>query len=217
MDENGCLEHESEFLFAQPGECPNASFLQALGDVLGSTKNARGTVFAWGDFENTVLASLLRDFEESDFAVPRSLLKDGDRAMFNLMTLFSKGLYMPGSGWSVSIKKLLLPTLQSSKRLRSMYGSPSYSGHNFSDMQWWVPSDSNQDVPCDPYSLLTGVEATRGVSHGGDAIAAYAMLQNSDLDGTSRSEIEASLKRYCELDTLAMAMMVLGIQDLMEE
>jgi len=37
---------------------------------------------------------------------------------------------------------------------------------------------------------------------------AYAKLQNAGLSDHQRKAIEASLKRYCELDTLAMAMIV---------
>ena len=55
------------------------------------------------------------------------------------------------------------------------------------------------------------------VAQGGDAIAAYKTLQHEDLDPNARSAMEASLRRYCELDMLAMVMMMQGIQDLLDK
>ena len=43
---------------------------------------------------------------------------------------------------------------------------------------------------------------------GGAAMAAYARLQFEDLSAVQRRAIEAALRRYCELDTLAMVMAV---------
>jgi hypothetical protein len=43
---------------------------------------------------------------------------------------------------------------------------------------------------------------------GGAAMVAYARLQTEDLPDPTRKSIESGLLRYCELDTLAMAMVV---------
>lgn len=45
------------------------------------------------------------------------------------------------------------------------------------------------------------------------AATAYARLQFESLNGEARARINASLLRYCELDTLAMVMIVQGWQD----
>jgi len=44
------------------------------------------------------------------------------------------------------------------------------------------------------------------IANGGSAIIAYAQLQDPDLDQKERQRLEKQLKRYCELDTLAMVM-----------
>lgn len=44
------------------------------------------------------------------------------------------------------------------------------------------------------------------ITNGGAAMVAYAKLQSPDLNGDERRLIEGQLKRYCELDTLAMVM-----------
>ena len=211
MESNGNVEHVSDFLHAHPGDCPNQLFLEALSESLGSME---GTVLAWGAHENTTLTALLRS-ESGTYPVISELLTGGDRAIVDLMNVLSKGYYAPGSGASSSMKKLLLPTLQLSTELQMIYSQPTYSGKNFTDMQWWVES-SEADGPCDPYSLLGKFDTNMcSVVHGGDAIAAFEQLQREDLDPTVRTATEASLLRYCELDTLAMAMMVQGVEDLM--
>jgi hypothetical protein len=46
------------------------------------------------------------------------------------------------------------------------------------------------------------------ISEGGAAAMAFARLQFEDLDHDVRVAIKAALLRYCELDTLAMVMIV---------
>jgi len=211
MDRDGSVEHVGEFLFARPGECPNRPFLEALTESLA---HSEGTVFRWGAHENTILAALLRSESSGAFPVIESLLTGGDRAMVDLMQILAKGYYAVGSGASSSLKKLLLPTMQASKELQMIYSEPTYSGKNFTDMQWWVASEED-GLPCDPYSLLGTFETdVSGIAQGGDAIAAYETLQRVDLDPEVRAATEASLLRYCELDTLAMAMVLQGVEDL---
>jgi len=44
------------------------------------------------------------------------------------------------------------------------------------------------------------------VSDGGAALTAYGKLQYTNMSIREREELTAALKRYCELDTLAMVM-----------
>ena len=76
--------------------------------------------------------------------------------------------------------------------------------------------------PQDPYSLLTKyAEDLLGetvlsnedpddlvIAEGGAATTAYARLQFESLNPATRSKINEALLRYCELDTLAMVMIV---------
>ena len=130
MHGNGNVEHVSDFLHAQPGECPNHSFLEALSESLNAWE---GTIFSWGAHENTILVALLRS-EAGSYPLIESLLAGGDRGMVDLMKVLSKGYYVPGSGASSSMKKLLLPTLQWSTELKLLYSKPTYSGKNYTDM-----------------------------------------------------------------------------------
>jgi hypothetical protein len=48
------------------------------------------------------------------------------------------------------------------------------------------------------------------IAEGGAAALAYERLQSSKLSVTERNDIENALLRYCELDTLAMAIILKG-------
>jgi hypothetical protein len=52
------------------------------------------------------------------------------------------------------------------------------------------------------------------IAEGGAAATAYARLQFEDIKPETRVKINAALLRYCELDTLAMVMIVQGWRDL---
>ena len=102
---------------------------------------------------------------------------------------------------------------------------------NFKDFAWWVPEASNPSVPVEPYELLRrygadllGEEVRAGedpdelaITEGGAAATAYARLQFEDVDAVTRLKIREALLRYCELDTLAMVMIVQGWRGLLGE
>ena len=50
---------------------------------------------------------------------------------------------------------------------------------------------------------ISGLE---DISNGGEAMIAYAKLQYIDMSDREREELISGLKKYCELDTLAMVM-----------
>ena len=52
------------------------------------------------------------------------------------------------------------------------------------------------------------------IAEGGAATTAYARLQFETLNPDTRSKINEALLRYCELDTLAMVMIVQGWRSL---
>ena len=243
LHENGVVTHATEFIQTTPGVCPNLPFLLAIHDTF-EKRYTNGTIFRWGAHENTILRSIyantIDETERPSFkAMDRffgtafsddtghisdvNIIQDG---MVDLMSIASKGYYVRGSNASVSIKSLLLPTLQYSTHLRDLYEAPTYSSSNFNNMQWWVEYLPGSGIPIDPYKLLqnmrkdisddvTAAENTV-VAHGGDAIAAYSMLQRHDIEMNARQQVEQSLRRYCELDTLAMVMITQALLGYLE-
>jgi hypothetical protein len=102
---------------------------------------------------------------------------------------------------------------------------------NFKNFAWWVPSASDPSVPLEPYDLLRlegedllGEGLMPGedpdvlaITEGGAAATAYARLQFEDVDEVERRMIREALLRYCELDTLAMVMIVQAWQEAVGE
>jgi Domain of unknown function(DUF2779) len=237
MERDGTVLHAHEFLHAQPGMFPNYEFVRELKAAL---EGDAGTVFMWSHHENTILERIAAQLN-ADVAPPpdkkklvafiSSLTKNGARAMVDLKTLAQKSYFHPDTNGSNSIKKVLPAVLKTSSYLRTKYGRPTYGAAggigslNYKDRAWWV-QDANGGV-ADPYDSLSAsaqdllgddagdaiMSEEFGIAEGGAAASAYARLQFETLDESSRRLMERALLRYCELDSLAMVMIVEAWKD----
>ena len=242
LQENGRIEHRTQYLNTEPGAFPNYNFLRALQAALQSTT---GTIFRWASHENTVLNELREQLladpqppSDRDALVAfiesitsRKSGKRGEeivgaRCMADLCRLAEKLFFHPSTRGSSSLKKVLPAVMSSSDFLREFYAQPVYGGAggipslNFTEPMTWWRQESGRVL--DPYALLPpmfedipagelqkfDVGDQEGIREGGAAMAAYARLQFEDLPGAARERIENALLRYCELDTLAMVMVV---------
>ncbi len=148
----------------------------------------------------------------------------GKRNMVDLRKLVARHYYHPRMRGSQSIKYVLPAVLTGSDFLREKYFRPIYgynvapgSSRNFA-MQTWI--QFNGDTVVDPYELLPAVFddidkktwddlwADEDIRGGGAAMAAYLRLQQNGLPDEYRKKVEQGLLKYCELDTLAMVMIV---------
>ena len=229
MHEDGRVEHVGEFLLTDPVVFPNFKFAEALKAEL---EQDDGTVFMWSHHENTILNKIAEQLENTAnppsnapdlIAFIRSLVTGGDRQMYDLCKLSKDAYFHVGTKGSSSIKKVLPAVLKTSSTLKAKYSKPIYGSalgipsKNFQNFTWWV--DSGTGVPIEPYDLLKDYgSALFGeelddpdelvIAEGGAAATAYARLQFEDLNSDSRQKIKEALLRYCELDTLAMVMIV---------
>ena len=154
-----------------------------------------------------------------------SLVGNEDRLprLFDLGRAFERGVYVPGTKGSSSLKKVLPTLLRGSEVLQQKYGRPAYGAaggipsKNFQNFRW-VQLDE-QGHPLDPYRLLAPrfsdpalarVDEMEDegvvIADGGAAMVAYSVLESGQLSPDEQNEIRAQLLRYCELDTLAMVM-----------
>jgi hypothetical protein len=240
MHADGRVEHAGEFLMTEPVAFPNFAFARALKREL---ENDHGTVFMWSPHENTILNKIVDQIAETSNPPPdgeelsefmKSLVRDGNRAMYDLCRLSKAAYFHVSTKGSNSIKKVLPAVMATSRLLRkaysqATYGSPSgIVSMNYSGFTWWRPDDHGN--PQDPYSLLKSYgEDLLGeallpsedpddlvVAEGGAATTAYARLQFETLNPDTRAKINEALLRYCELDTLAMVMIVQAWRDFLE-
>ena len=192
-------------------------------------------------FELGTLAHQISDGEElRDFL--RSLVRpSGDmanawvptRPMVDQCQLVKRFLYLPDTHGSNSLKAVLPAILNASKRVQSVYSDPIYGFEanipslNYAQ-QTWIQFDRTGKVR-NPYDLLPALsdgltsseqEELRylnKIQDGGAALTAYARLMQEDLSDQHRRAIETGLKKYCELDTLAMVFLYQGVLDLLAE
>lgn len=241
LEKDGQLRHQDEFLLAEAGEFPNYAFARALMKALSSDD---GSVFMWSHHENTILKRIAEQLstdenapEDKDrlLAFIHSVVKDGDRAMVDLCALAKNAYFHPSTKGSNSIKKVLPAVLQSSAFLQKKYSKPIYGASdgitstNFKDFVWWELDESGEIR--DPYDKLQSFmddmlgdlaeEAQEAekyeIAEGGAAATAYARLQFESMDDKSRELIKRALLRYCELDTMAMVMILEAWQDWCEQ
>jgi len=110
--------------------------------------------------------------------------------------------------------------------LAEKYGKPIYGSEagipslNYKNKQWFELDENKK--PKDPYQLLDKVfkdldrnELDRlygdeELADGGAAMMAYAKMQFSEMTEEEYQELTQCLLRYCELDTLAMVMLLEG-------
>ncbi|NOT65709.1 MAG: DUF2779 domain-containing protein [Methylotenera sp.] len=235
MESDGSVRHAGEFLCVEPGVFPNYAFARALKAELDQDC---GTVFMWSHHENTILSAIVEQLAhdknppkdaEDLIKFLKTLIKGGERVMFDLCTFAEKAFFYPDTKGSNSIKKVLPAMLKVSQKLISTYSQPIYGKPNgivslnfaSADGFTWLSKEADGSV-LDPYAklkihastLLPDNVATDSsvIADGGAAATAYARLQFESLDGETRSRIKASLLRYCELDTFAMVMIVQGWQ-----
>lgn len=229
MHEDGRVEHVGEFLLTDPVVFPNFRFAEALKAELNQDD---GTVFMWSPHENTILKKITVQLENTPnppanaaelISFVQSLVKGGERQMYDLCKLSKDAYFHIGTKGSSSIKKVLPAVLKTSTVLKNKYSQPVYGSvngipsKNFRDFTWWV--DSGAGIPIEPYDLLKDYGSTLlgeelddpdelVIAEGGAAATAYARLQFEDLNSVARQKIREALLRYCELDTLAMVMIV---------
>lgn len=245
LHEDGRIEHRSEFLSTHPNQHPNIDFLRSLQQALsGNTGSVMMWSPYENSVLNGLIAQLQHagdrpaDADELiQFAEAITVKKEGNkvvhegsRAMFDLCEIAKKAFFHKSTKASSSIKKVLPAMLQSSAFLRQKYTQPIYGGgrdnsKNFTEpMTWWQPDPDGQ--PIDPYRLLPPVfddlalgednDDDTMLNQGGAAIMAYARLQFETISDDERLAWERALLKYCELDTLAMAMIVEGWRDWVE-
>ncbi|MBL0234080.1 MAG: DUF2779 domain-containing protein [Chitinophagaceae bacterium] len=233
MSENGSIEHKNQFLSFEKGAFPSYDFLRSLRrDLTGQP----GTIFRYHNHENTYLNLIYKQlFEDKsvpdrddlmsfiqeishpssdspDKWEPKNDMKDlYDYVLSHFYSLHSKG--------SNSIKQILPAVIKSSPYLQKKYTQPIYGTEirslNFTSPHIWL----NPEKGYDPYKTLPEVfpsidelkldlndGSLTELADGGAAMMAYAYLQFTDLPEDKRILYRDALLRYCELDTMAMAM-----------
>jgi hypothetical protein len=125
---------------------------------------------------------------------------------------------------------VLPAVLKSSQFVQDKYSKPigtiGVSSKNLQDDHVWLKKLDNEII--DPYKSLPPVHKNisqdeiearlsniDNIDDGGAALTAYGKIQYTDMTEKEREDIAAALKRYCELDTLAMVMIYEHLKSLL--
>ena len=233
-NQDGSVEHQSQYINNTPGEFPNFIFARALQAAIG---NDEGTIFKFATHENSIVNAIITQLEESKEADKNELIAflktiskatkkqakhwEGDRNMVDLCKVVKDYYYNPHTKGSNSIKAVLPAALNSSEFLKKKYSQPigniQLSSHNFPTNHIWLQKD--EDTIINPYKTLPplfdnwvetdideNISDMENIADGGAALTAYAKLQYVDMSQKERDELTCGLLKYCELDTLAMVM-----------
>ncbi len=215
VTKDGQIRHAGEWISLERGRLPNADFLRALREELGSDQ---GSVLHYAHHEKTVLKELALEADPDMAAWVRDLVSGRRGRMVDMQQLLLRHYYHPLARGSNSLKAILPAILRTSPRLQDKYAQPIYGtetmpSRNFCDHAWVVVENG---VPSDPYGALPQLEGEvcgdrvfldEQIKDGGGAMTAYARCQFTEMSEDEVNRIKPALLKYCELDTLAMVML----------
>lgn len=241
-NEDGTIEHRTEFISNTPGEFPNFHFARALRKAL---MNDIGSIFRFATHENSILNAIIQQLKASNEEDKEELILflkritvskknsvetwEGTRKMIDLNAIVKEYYYNPYTKGSNSIKAVLPASLNSSEFLKNKYANCleqiNVSSKNFNGNHVWLSMKNDELV--NPYKMLPPlyegwendekeetISEIESIADGGAALTAYAKLQYEDMTEKERSEITSGLLKYCELDTLAMVMIYEHLKEL---
>lgn len=233
--EDGTIGHKTEFINGNPGEFPNFEFARALKNALEKDEGSIFRFADHENTIITAIIKQLNDSNEADKVELTEFLKTishstkncadswkGERDMIDLRKIVLNYYYNPLTKGSNSLKYILPAILNTGSFLKNKYSKPiseiNLSSKNFPDDHVWLKEENGTVV--NPYQLLPKlfeewdadkIEETLSdletVADGGAALTAYSKLQFTDMSADERNELQKSLLKYCELDTLAMVML----------
>lgn len=170
-------------------------------------------------------------------------LRKGERDMVDQCGLAAKYYFHPHTRGSSSIKKVLPAIMRSSIFLKETYSQPIYGASgtmpslNYTDQSviWWQEDPEAPGTAIDPYQLLPSMLNSSGgnnselenlvdaeeklgaeggaIQNGGAAMMSYVRYQSGMVSVKEEEVMKAGMLIYCELDTLAMVMVMQGFLD----
>jgi hypothetical protein len=165
----------------------------------------------------------------------------GPQAMVDLHRLVQEGYYSAHAGGSISLKHMLPAILHDAPSTASLHQKTGLYGRdltidslNFHEPGGHVWLQASKGM--DPYKTLPAIfgsehgelnemlrrlagddEEEGKINQGGLAMTAYNYTQFACLNAAERRGIAQALLRYCELDTMAMVMLVQGLFELRQK
>jgi hypothetical protein len=237
LNENGSIEHKGQFINTERGKFPNYDFIRALQSELDTDNGTIFRYAAHENTFLNIIFDQLKSSDEPDkdelCAWIKTISKsrsdsvekwEGNRNMVDMLELVKKYYYNPLMKGSNSIKAVLPAAMKASDFLKKKYSKPVYGSetgirsYNFQNWVWYQLDENG--IPKDPYKLLPNLFSDilteelenfitdSDLSDGGAAMTAYAKMQFMEMSDQERQSVVQGLLKYCELDTMAMVMIM---------
>ena len=243
IDEDWNIKHENQYICFEKNTFPNFEFVRKLKGAVG---DGNGTIFRYHNHENTTLNKIREQLLLSDEKDKLKLIKfidlithdkkqnrKGDRDMVDIFKLVTAYYYSPNAKGSNSIKAILPAIISESSFLHKKYGKDGVYGKdleipslNFDNHCWITEGLTNPyktleqvfpDYDNEMLDAVEPIETLKELSDGGAALTAYNYLQYSNVSDEQRKHLREALFKYCELDTMAMVMIVEAWRDMIKE
>lgn len=217
LHEDGQLTHH-QWLGDGSAEYPNYAMVRQLQLVPAITE---GTIVQYSNFEHYALKTVRKELRREPERVPdaRALIRwlgdlverhDSNHShppyLADLSRLVKSYYYNRHMENSLSIKDVLKSVMTTSQTLKQRYSKP-YSSTNFEEVCWWQ-WDARREMVHSPYQILRTMQGNEGIGRGTEAMVEYGKLLTGTVPEAERQAVIKALLRYCELDTLAMVMIV---------
>jgi CRISPR/Cas system-associated exonuclease Cas4 (RecB family) len=234
--QDGTINHVSQYISNEPGVFPNFDFVRHLKQDLEKDNGSIFRYATHENTILNAISKQLLESNEPDkveliefiesitrLLDKKKVVRQGERNMVDLKDVIVKYYYNPLTKGSNSIKYVLPAILNTSKFLQDKYTKPisdiGLTSLNLGDNHVWLKIDGSEIIS--PYKTLPPlfkdwsvddlddrVSELENIDNGGAALVAYSRLQFEDMSDKERVEITTALLKYCELDTLAMVMLI---------
>jgi len=160
--------------------------------------------------------------------------EEGERKMIDMAVMVRAYYWHPDMKGSNSIKQVLPAIMNDSQFIKDKYSKPIYGKNNEVkslnfDNHIWVELKEDGKV-IDPYKSLKTLDellpmgmqimdrmfSNNMVGDGGAAMTSWAFMQFAEMKEEERNNIGEALKMYCELDTMAMVMIMEAWRDMVK-
>lgn len=199
-------------------------------------RTLRRTIEGSKEADREQLLDFIDLITEPSGAEAKQGVQAGPKSMIDLYALVKDGYYSKVEGGSISLKHILPAILNDAPGVAALFsrpgvfGSATVTSQNFSLQDghvWLQPARRNDPYKTlppifgtdratlnDMLTRLAGDDDEATINQGGLAMTAWNFTQFSELTDVERAAIRNALLRYCELDTLAMVMLVMGLFEL---
>ena len=161
--------------------------------------------------------------------------EEGSRKMIDMAVMVRSYYWHPDMKGSNSIKQVLPAIMNDSEFIKDKYSKAIYGINNqikslnFSNHKW--VEFEKEGAVMDPYKNLPDLEdivpnglrkveslySNDKLTDGGAAMTAWAFMQFGEMGEEEKKSISDALKRYCELDTMAMVLIMEAWRDMIKE